>query len=407
MTEAGRIEPFSNHRWFLANSRLNVHYIAGLEDRIDEQNFREVSRRLLASMPHLLKYESLEHQGLWPADVDPEPLATFEMRDGPAPTVTDLRRDMGQPFADTGAPTYRANCIVADEPNGEGFRSLVSVETSHAITEGADLADRIRGRLPQTRARRENARSLTTWQRLAVSLIAPVTAIMHFSMSWLDPRAKHAFGDSELALDRATLRAAAQRLGVTQKALIFALVLYSTRRPANPRWPLWVAFSHLPRERAGDADDDQLAVRLHEIFPRVTGPFEAFAREIGDRLALVKPESAVKMALANRTQAINRFFWRLLPGLYRHGFFGYAPYDILLSMLPPVLPGGDMALFRDARIYAGSGPGRTRACIIVPGSKVVTLSFHADVPTLSRLVALVALADSQGIVVRARGGTAI
>jgi len=396
-------EPFSNHRWFLANSRLNVHFIAGFAEALTEAAFQDISRRVLAAAPDLLQYESLETQSLRPATADPDALARFERVTGAAPDVADLRREMGRPFADTGEPTFWSRCIVADAPNAEGFRSLISFETSHAISEGGDLVACLRDRRPDAFPQPPMARPLSLRQRFAVALIAPATAVLHLSMSKLDRRARHPFGDGELALDRGTLRAAARRIGVSQKALLFALVLFGLRRPARRHRPYWVAFAYLPKEKAPGADDDRLAVRLLETFLRITGSFPAFARDIEARLAEVNQESPVKMALADRTHAINRFIWRRVPALYRRGFFGYAPYDFLLSMLPPVRPTRGMALFRRARLYAGSGPAASRACIFLPGPAAITLNIHAEAPTLARLGDLAALAEAEGIDVLARG----
>ena len=99
----------------------------------------------------------------------------------------------------------------------------------------------------------------------------------------------------------------------------------------------------------------------------------------------------------NQVLVTQRLIGHYLPFLHHRKFFGQAPYDMVLSLLPPVRPHGRFALLADNPIFAGSFTGAVPSCIFVVGPRQTTLNFWLHASHKSNLASLTSLLEAHGV----------
>lgn len=390
--------PFSNVQWYLAHSGNRVHLICACPDVIAPADFHAMVARALRLAPQLGWHESLERDGHFlTGATPPDTVAEYNDLHQPGLALGALEAALALPLANTGRPAFRARCLAAAAPDARGTRAVVVFEATHGVTEGGDIAALLRGRGAEHEARPIVDVHLRPLQRLAIALMLPLLWLGFLIAARVPRKASGGFRFARVALDRANVAAAARRLGVSQRALLFGLVLHATRHDPARRRRLNLAYSTLPKARAHLHDDGFLNVRMDEFRLRTEATAAATIRATAAAIAARGPTPIFVQAWQSAVLGWHRRAWRLAPWLYRGGFFGYSPYDLVLSLVPPLRPGPAWGALQRATCFAGSNSGTTPNCIFAVGPERVTLTLWADPAMLSRVGGLVGQAEALGI----------
>ena len=384
---------FSNIQWYLAHANNTVHFIAASSHEISRSEFGCLLGKVLAAAPQLCQYESVAAQGHEPAEVSIEEISSVIESDQPVPVLDEVLAQLGPSFADTDKPTIRASLFTSPTPNQENYRSIVVIESTHAVMEGGDIADLLRGRTSDHGTRPVVNRQPSAGAMGIIRVIALPLALMHLFIAKLEKKDRQAFRHASIRLARADIKAAARRLGVSQQALLFALVLFATRPDPERTGRLRVGYSTLPAERSRIADDEYLNLRMQEVSFVADTNFTAFVKSVHTKIESTKDTPYFTMALYNHLIGVHRRLHAVAPIFYRGNFFGYSPTDWVLSMLPPLMPVRKFDMLKRSTIFAGSNTGTARNCIFCMGPDWVTLNFWADGQTLTRLTQLESLAN--------------
>lgn len=389
--------PFSNVQWYLAHADNRVHLICACRDDIAPQMFRAMVARALRLAPQLSWIENLTEDGhRMAAEAPPEAVSEYRRLPQPGFALRDLAADLAQPLADTGRPAFRAHCLAAPAPDARGVRALVVLQATHGVTEGGDVSALMRGRGAEHDGRPVHELRLGPLQRLAVAATLPLLWLGFLIAARLPRKPLRDFRFARVSLDRAGVAAAARRLEVTQRAFLFGLVLHTVlQRPGRNR-RLSLAYSTLPKARAHLHDDAFLNVRMDEFRAKTAATAEASIRATAAAISARGPTPIFVQAWQNAVLGWHRRTWRAAPWLYRN-FFGYSPYDMVLSLVPPLRPGPGWGPLAGATCFAGSNSGTTPNCIFAVGPERITLTLWADGTILARVGALVATAAALGV----------
>lgn len=396
---AGPNGTFSNIQWYLAHARNTVHCVARTPHAVTAEEFAGIVRKVAAAAPQLLWQERLDPDRHVPAAPD-DPGTLAEHREVPDldGALPALLGDLETDFPGRDGPAFRARCLTAPGPDAQGFRSALAFESTHAIMEGGDIADILRGRGTERAGRTEVPGHLPARTRAFVAAAAPVLAPLHLLASVLERKKSADFGFAVMRLDRAGLRAAAARHGVSQQALLFALTLWALGDRVQHGRRVLMAFTTLPARRVRIASDDYLNVHIHEERLRHRGEgFDDYLATVADAIAASKAMPLATNALFSRILDVHRWLRPRLPGLYRHGFFGYVPQDIILSLMPPLGAARGFPALEGAEISAGSMTGTGPSAVFATGPAAVTLTLWAEPAMRARMPALAALAGAEGI----------
>lgn len=383
---------YSNMQWYLSNARNTVHLLALFPDRLDKAQMLAMLARTLRALPALMQSDLPTQGAIRPSVIaaqDPEAVAEavltcHEMAEQgvdpsrylePAPEL----------FDDPALPALRARLITLAPDEKGSIGSVLSIAVSHALIEGADLSTLMRD--GRSRSQRSVDPRFGVFSRLGLALGSPMLATLQLFLSHREKRRRGSFGFAVVELDAAALRHAARRLGLRRRSLLFGSVLHAlTDGPAGRR--LGVSYSHLPPYRLTLEDDSQLSVRVNFLSLKREDTVEAFAGHIEEQLRRRDESAVLTQFLANRVLGWHRRAIRLFPGLYRGAFFGFAPYEMVLSLVHPLRPTGAFAAFRQARIIGGSMTGTAPSCIMMQANGRVGMCLWIEHDRMARLSTL-------------------
>ena len=388
---------FSDLQWYYAKTGITAHFICYAPRKIDRQAFRELVLRVTGRAPHLLMEESLSAEALRHLNgVDIDSLIEHERSERLEIPLSAVRATLLPSFSDTGAPAFRARCWSADEPDDNGNRSVFVMESAHSVMEGIDVSDILRGKEADHHRPPDHPFRQNLWTRAAIAAAAPLLIPFHFVMAMRETRHPSQFGYRSIHLPRGSVTEVARTNGISQRALLFALVLASLEKSSRSK-SLYFAFTHHPARRQKNLDDDYISNRTQEMRVKGSSDIVEMARRIDAASKATSGKADATQALIRRLLAMHRALHRRVPWLYPTRFFGYMPYDIVLSMAPPAHPIAERALMKDSVNFAGSFTGTGQNCIFVISNDAITMNFWADPDILNRTSLLLDAAGKLGI----------
>ena len=183
------------------------------------------------------------------------------------------------------------------------------------------------------------------------------------------------WGFKTLALKRHRLRRLANRLGVRQRSLYFALVTHALNGEGPDKHMakkvIGAAYTMLDGKR-NDADDDFFRVRALEAKFKWSDDFVEFVRTIDDTVGPIENKDITKFqvmmnAMFKTLRGLNRLaswlpgkrFWRFNAGI-----------NIVLTLVPPHRTYGPMTHGMIEPIYCGAWHGATNICHLLPRPRI-------------------------------------
>jgi len=388
---------FSNMQWYLAQAQNRVHLAVACSEAITPEDFGVIVMRVLAEAPQLGWRIDLQDDGYYDcAPVEVARVARFDLAPPQGRRMPDFDALLAEPLPE-GAPAFRARCILAPDAVPGKVRAWVLFEASHALTEGGDIGAILRGRGAVHDSRPVVDVPAGGLQRAARALALPLLWALHLGASFAARRKAVGMRTVRLSLGRAEVAAAARRLQVSQRALLFGLVIGAVFGARASKRAHHIAYSSLPKARARLHDDTFLNVRMDEFKARLTGTPAADVQATAAAIARRGPMPLGVQAWHNALLGLHRRVHRLFPALYRHGFFDYSPYDMVVSLVPQVQPGNGWGPLAGATCFAGSNTGATPNCIYAVGERQITLSLWLPPDLAGRQSALVQAAADLGI----------
>lgn len=391
----GEVHPYTDFQWYLSGGRNAVYFGAFTRDRLTRERWRDMVADVMALAPQLhlrSDHRRQAHVDARPFDLDDiVSFAEVESFDGFPDRVVAPNEDL---FDDPRLPAFRAECYaLRDGETGDGNRSFILYRSSHALMEGADTAAVVRGRQSDHAA---GARSVVKpWARLAALALGIVYVPLNYAVTALFGQRPGTSSMATLTFDRRELKRKAAELGVGQRSLIFALVMYGFYHRAGGRSHT-ISYTNLSSRRA-EGDDAFLKLRMHALKIPDRPDFADYVREFERRLAADNRDVSWLQIQYGAFFAIHRRIARVLPFLYGRRFFGFVPQEFLLSLIPPHAAGGLFAPFGINDIYCGSYTAGINCCVIVPQQDRVSLSIYCPTEVLGRISDIAGLSREIGI----------
>ena len=377
--------PFSNMQWYLADAQNTVHCILASPHEMTEDAFRDLLTRLAENGPSLLWQEDLDAQAMvHRGDVDLVELGHYARSAGPLMPHSELAKTLAKPFTQDEAISFRATCHTAAEPNEMGVRTWLVFETSHAMTEGSDISKLLRRMTDDTDARPQKVSSRMRAGEIGALFLVPFIWVLHMLAAWSHKPHRRDYGFSRVTLDKADLARAARELGVSKRAVIFGIVTHALLSDKLGKKG-HLAYTQLPGERLRLDSENYLNVKVDEVRAPIRESLEAQITELDEMLAPRAGTSHFVSIWHNKLQSMHRFFYRRMLWLYPGNFFDFSPYDLLLSLLPPIRPARSWADLQDTTVFAGSNTGAYPTCIIAVGETEISLNFWLDAAREDRL----------------------
>jgi hypothetical protein len=374
---------FSDFQWFLFEARDAVFFTAFSQLSLDLDSLQNVVAEMVARAPQLTHGFVGARPGqpfpkhLLDAITDVKMVDDFE---GYPDKWLSHSQDI---FERTDLPLFRVQAVVRrGGPDAEGRASLIQVRSSHALLEGADSAMLTRS---QSAARGVGGKTekIGLLTRMVMGVWGQVLAWTYIGMANLLAPNERPWGYKTLAIKRHRLRALANRLGVRQRSLYFALVTYALNGegPTKHMSKAVIAAAYTLLEgRRTDIDDDFLRVRALMAKFRVKEDFVEYVREIDDTVGRLEAKDVSKfmalMTSAMRTIRTLNSIWKGLPGK-RFWRFGMG-IQVALTLVPPHRTYGPMTHGMIEPLYVGAWHPGQNICTFCPGREYITLNFSME-----------------------------
>jgi hypothetical protein len=404
---------FSDFQWFLFEARDAVFFTAFSKLTLDIDSLQNVVAEMVARAPQLThgfvgaKPGQPFPKHLLDAITDVQVVDDF---DGYPDKWLSHSQDI---FERTDLPLFRVQAAVRrGGPDEEGRASIIQVRSSHALLEGADSAMLTRS---QSAARGVGGKTekIGLVTRVAMGIWGQVLAWTYIGMANLLAPNERPWGYKTLAIKRHRLRALANRLGVRQRSLYFALVTYALNGegPTKHMSKAVIAAAYTLLEgRRTDIDDDFLRVRALMAKFRVKEDFIEYVREIDATVGKLEAKDVSKfmalMTSAMRTIRTLNSMWKGLPGR-RFWRFGMG-IQVALTLVPPHRTYGPMTHGMIEPLYVGAWHPGQNICTFCPGRDYITFNFSMEdrhianvdniMPLLERIEAMDLAPPPNGII---------
>jgi hypothetical protein len=375
---------FTNFQWFLLTGRDTVFFTAFSRTTFDKEGAMGLVEQMVVLAPQLTH----GFAGARPGHRLPEHLLDA------ITTVEEVDSFEGYPdkwlsnsqdvFKRAELPLFRLMVAnLKDGPDAQGRKSIIQVRSAHCLMEGSDAALLTRSQTANHGIQSNKGNRLAWLKRLR-------GAISGYSLASLFAIAGNIVNAPErplffktLALPRQRIRTLANRMGITQRALYFALVTYalhsSKDRRVKEKW-ITTAYTMLDTNRTA-SDDDFFRVRaLTANFP-FDADFVTYARAVnaemqtGEKKDLSKFQLTVLSMMASLRRLGKMFPWMINDKVWR---FQGTQADLVLTLVPPHRSTGALTDWMIEPIYCGAFHQSTNICTFCPGRQYMTLNFVVE-----------------------------
>ena len=296
-------------------------------------------------------------------------------------------------------PLFRVMAAVRrDGPDAQGRASVIQVRSSHALLEGSDSALLTRSQSAGHGTMSDKSNKLPWASRLGSAFRGGMTAFIYLALANILAPAEKPWGFKTLAIKRHRLRLLANKLGVRQRSLMFALVTHALNgegeEKAMSKKVIGAAYTMLDTQR-NDADDDFFRVRALEAKFTVLEDFVDYVRAVDDTVAQIEQKDITKFQVTmNAMFKALRSANRMLPALPGKRFWRFnGGLHVVLTLVPPHRTYGPMTHGMIEPIYCGAWHSATNICTFCPGRDYVTLNFSMETRHIDNVDKVLALLE--------------
>jgi hypothetical protein len=375
---------FTDFQWFLYEAKDTVFFTAYSKTSFDKESIGNLVADMVALAPQLT------HGFVGARPGQPFPKHVLDA----ITHVEEVDEFDGYPdkwiskspdiFERDDLPLFRVSVVSRrGGPDAEGRASMIQVRSSHALLEGSDSALLTRSQSAGHGIMSDKSNKISMSSRVKGKLRGWMMTWTYIILAnLLAPREKP-WGFKTLAIKRHRLRLLANRLGVRQRSLYFALVTYALNGEGDEKHMskkvIGAAYTMIDGKR-NDADDDFFRVRALQAKFKVHDDFVAFVREIDDTVAQIEQKDITRFqvmmnAMFKTLRGLNRFS-KLLPGKRFWRFNG--DIHVVLTLVPPHRTYGPMTHGMMEPIYCGAWHPAANICTFCPGREYVTLNFSME-----------------------------
>src|SRR5690606_7745799 len=296
-------------------------------------------------------------------------------------------------------PLFRVMAAVRrGGPDAQGRASILQVRSSHALLEGSDSALLTRSAAAGHGVQSDKDNKLPLGDRIKLATKGWMTTLIYLVMANILAPRERPWGFKTLALERHRLRRLANKLGVRQRSLMFALVTHALNGDGEEKHMskkvIGAAYTMLDTKR-NSMDDDFFRVRALEAKFKVMDDFVDYVRAVDGTVAGIEQKDITSFqvvinAMFKAMRTLNRF----IPALPNKRFWRFNNnMHIVLTLVPPHRTYGPMTHGMIEPLYCGAWHTEVNICTFCPGRDYVTLNFSMEQRHLANVDKITALLD--------------
>jgi hypothetical protein len=375
---------FTDFQWFLFEARDTVFFTAFTTTAHDKASLGNLVADMVALAPQLTH----GFVGARPGEPFPQHLLDaitqveeVDEFDGYPDRWLSQSTDI---FKRNDLPLFRVMTAVRrGGPDAQGRAAIIQVRSSHALLEGSDSALLTRSQSASHGVMSDKSNKVSLGARLASTLKGWLLTWTYVALANVFAPKEQPWGFRTLALDRHRLRRLANKLGVRQRSLYFALVTHALNGDGPDkhmsRKVIAASYTMLDGRRT-EADDDFFRVRALQAKFKVSDDFVDYVRAIDDTIGGIenKDITSFQNTMLSVFAMLRRLngLWKGLPGKRFWRFNG--GMHIVLTLVPPHRTYGPMTHGMVEPIYCGAWHPAANICTFCPGRQYVTLNFSME-----------------------------
>lgn len=261
--------------------------------------------------------------------------------------------------------------------------SIIQVRSAHCLMEGSDAALLTRSQTANHGIQSDKTRSESWFKRFRQGFRGTMTAWIYSIAGNLMNAPERTLHFRTLAIPRQRVRALANKLGVRQRSLYFALVTFALHSEKDRRVKekfITAAYTMLDTKRTA-SDDDFFRVRALEAKFPFDVDFVSYARSVDAEMAASENKDITKfqltiLAMMGALRRLSRSFpWMINDKVWRlQGATG----DMVLTLVPPHRTMGPLTDWMIEPIYCGAFHQSTNISTFCPGREYMTISFVVE-----------------------------
>ncbi len=375
---------FSDFQWFLYEARDTVFFTAFSTRTYEADDLSNMVAEMVALAPQLTH----GFVGAQPGQPFPKhlldaiiSLEVVDDFDGYPDRWLGKSADI---FERKDLPLFRVMAAVRrDGPDAQGRAAILQVRSSHALLEGSDSALLTRSQLAAHGTLSDKQNKLPWRERLASGLKGGLSAFIYIAIANILAPKDKPWGFRTLSVERHRLRLLANKLGVRQRSLMFALVTHALNGNGQRKHiagkTIAAAYTMLDTKR-NSADDDFFRVRALEAKFAVIEDFVDYVRMVDDTVAGIEQKDITSFqVMMNAMFKALRGINRLLPFLPGRRFWRFnGAVDIVLTLVPPHRTYGPLTHGLVEPIFCGAWHPAANICTFCPGRSHVSFNFSVE-----------------------------
>ena len=396
---------FTNFQWYLYTGKDTIFFTAFSKESFDKGKLKDLVRQVVGLAPQLTHGFVGARPGHPFTEAQLDAITSVEMVDDFDGYPDKWIGKSADIFDHPDMPLFRFMAATRKGgPDGEGRATIIQVRAAHCVLEGSDSALLSRSQTASHGIQKNSGNKVSIGARVKGALQAGLGASIHlFFAHVLSPKDKP-FGYKTLPLHRSRLRTMANKIGVRQRSLYFAIVTHALHSETDRRYNAEVitaAYTMLDTRRT-EIDDDFFRVRaLMAKFPYKDN-FIDYARAVD--VAVDEIESKDVTTFQTRVLAMfamHRKLASVFPFLYGERFWRFSGRtDTVLTLVPPHRTFGPVTEWMVEPIYCGAYHPATNICTFCPGREYMTLNFvmeqrHIDM--VERIEPLIASIEAMDV----------
>lgn len=375
---------FTDFQWFLFQARDTVFFTAFSTNVFEKPGLANIVAEMIALAPQLTH----GFVGARPGEPFPQHILDAITKvtyvdefDGYPDKVLGKSVDI---FDQDDLPLFRVEAVVRrGGPDAEGRASLIQVRASHALLEGSDSALLTRSQSAAHGKMSDKTNKVSAFSKAKGFLRAQFFTWVYIILGNLLASEERPNGFRTLAIKRHRLRLLANKLGVRQRSLYFALVTHALNGEGPDRHlskkVIGAAYTMLDGKRH-DADDDFFRVRALMAKFKVSDDFVEYVRAVDDTVDKIEQKDITQFQVMMNSvfktlRGLNRI-WKGIPGNRFWRFNGGV--SVVLTLVPPHRAYGPLTNGIVEPIYCGAWHPAANICTFCPGREYITLNFTME-----------------------------
>ncbi len=374
---------FTDFQWFLFTGKDTIFFTAFSKSPFDRDMLKSLASQVVALAPQLTHGFAGARPGHPFTDSQLEAITSVELVDDFDGYPDKWLGKSADIFDHPDLPLFRFMAATRKGgPDAEGRASIIQVRAAHAVLEGSDSALLSRSQTANHGIQKNKGNKVPFGARLKGALRAGLGAAIHLFFAHVLSPPDNPTQFRTLALSRDRMRKLANRLGVRQRALYFAIVTYALHSAKDRRFNehvITAAYTMLDTNRNA-VDDDFFRVRALMAKLPFNADFVTYVRGVDKTVSEIESKDITSfqvqiLALFKMHRKLHSVF----PFLYGERFWRFGGRaDTVLTLVPPHRTLGPVTEWMMEPIYCGAYHSASNICTFCPGREYMTLNFTME-----------------------------